>query len=75
MANDSLLNPKQMDFVRHYTSGKSAAESARLANYAPHYARRAAQFLLGNPTIRAEVELIQGSVREATHYDVTEAVK
>ena len=69
------LTPKQMAFVRGYTSGKSAAEAAREAGYAPHYARRAAQFLLGNPTIRAEVERVQGAVREAADYDLNEAVK
>ena len=73
MANDSL-NPKQMDFVRHYTSGKSAAEAAPPSPRRTTPGAQRSSYSEARPSA-ARLNALRGAVREAADYDLNEAVK
>ena len=70
------LNPRQLTFVKHYTSGlHSAAEAARMSGYAPAHARRASQYILSQQKIKQAIAEARTAIGAATVYDGVAASK
>ena len=69
------LDIRRATFVRHFCSGKSAAESARLAGYAEAYCRNASERLLKQPAVKQAIDRARARLREATEYDQRAAMQ
>lgn len=71
----NLLNPKQLKFIEHYASGKSGAESARLAGYSAKNAAATASQLLQNEAVKAALDEVRKSSLSAAVYNLEAAMK
>ncbi len=69
------LSPRQLLFIKHYTSGlHSAAQAARMAGYAEAHARRSSQYILKNPKVLAAIAEARTKLVESTQYDSERAM-
>lgn len=59
------LSPQQLLFIKSYCAGKSGAAAAREAGYGKD-PKKAAERLLQNPLVKAEVDKVKAQVREST---------
>ena len=67
-------NGRQVRFANSVLSGKSAAESARLAGYSDEYAKKAAAALLNQPAVAALIKEGQAELRGKTMFDLQQAI-
>lgn len=63
-----------MDFIAGILRGECPTVAARAAGYGEDYARRAAQNLMKQPVVVAELEKMRQTIREKTLYDVEAAL-
>ena len=71
----SKLNPKQLQFIKHFIATGNARQSAIAAGYGPANASKRASILLnGNPLIRAEVQKHRKELTEATKFGYQQAM-